>query len=282
MIHAVIVLYNPNMTVYENILSYLNDVSKLYIIDNSDKQNHDLIKKIEKLDNTVYINLNKNYGIAYALNLGANMAIENQANFLLTMDQDSKAFPNMVGEMKKCLANVSNNEIGIVTPIHTDPYYQDQPSESNCGFILSTMTSGNLLNLDAYRQVGPFRDDFFIDQVDTEYCLRLNRYGYKVMIANHAFLHHNVGNISRARFFGRFVYPTNHSPLRRYYIARNRAKLIQLYYRDFPAYCFFEFKRQVIETIKIVLFESEKLLKLRMIGLGFIDFMRNRFGKFQR
>jgi rhamnosyltransferase len=45
----------------------------------------------------------------------------------------------------------------------------------------SVITSGSLLSLAAYTAIGPFREDFFIDHVDTEYCLRARLKHYRVI-----------------------------------------------------------------------------------------------------
>jgi rhamnosyltransferase len=139
------------------------------------------------------------------------------------------------------------------------------------------MTSGCLLDLVAWQVVGPFRDDFFIDFVDNEYCLRLRREGYRVLRANRANLEHAVGDISR---YGPLI-ATNHSPLRRYYKTRNRLWVFREYLPDFPGHCLFDLVRLAKEIGSILLFEVEKWAKLRMMWRGFRDFRRERFGRYE-
>ena len=40
-----------------------------------------------------------------------------------------------------------------------------------------------MYNLKIYKQVGLFRDDFFIDYIDTEYCLRIRQQGFNIIVA---------------------------------------------------------------------------------------------------
>jgi len=71
--------------------SYLEFLQTLYVIDNSEIPNSNIVDELCKFDKKVkYIACGENKGIAYALNLGATLAIESGADWLLTMDQDSR------------------------------------------------------------------------------------------------------------------------------------------------------------------------------------------------
>ena len=71
------VLYNPDDTIFENILTYGNYVDKLIVIDNSLKKNNFLIDKLNEIfeSKLIYINNNDNLGIATALNQACDKAI---------------------------------------------------------------------------------------------------------------------------------------------------------------------------------------------------------------
>jgi rhamnosyltransferase len=129
--------------------------------------------------------------------------------------------------------------------------------------------------LAVWQTVGPFRDDFFIDFVDNEYCLRLRREGYRVLRANRAILEHAVGDITR---YGPII-ATNHSPLRRYYKTRNRFVVFREYLSTFPGHCLFDLVRLTKEIGSIILFEDEKWAKLRMMWRGWRDCQSGKMGK---
>ena len=130
---------------------------------------------------------------------------------------------------------------------------------------------------DRGRKAGPFREDLFIDFVDNEYCLRLRRQGFKVLRANLSLLYHSVGDTCK---YGPFI-ATNHPPLRRYYKTRNRFLVNRLYRRDFPGHCLFDRVRMTKEIFSILLFEREKVAKLRMMWRGYLDYRRGCFGKYE-
>ncbi len=276
-IAALVVLYHPGPEVVANMQSWSGQVGALFAVDNSEGDISATISEIAALEKIGLIRNRENMGIARALNIGAEKAIEEGYDFLLTMDQDSCASPDMLEKMLKCLSGVNGGKVGIISPFHVTKSSGPPPLGVLCQEVMTPMTSGCLLNLDAYREVGPFRDDLFIDFVDNEYCLRLRNRGFRVIQANNALLQHRVGD---TRIYGPFV-ATNHSPLRRYYKTRNRFLVNQLYRRDFPGHCLFDRVRLVKEIASIVLFEREKLEKLGMMWRGWNDFRRGMFGKYR-
>lgn len=279
MICGAVVLYNPSNDVYENIVSYLDSVDRLYVLDNSDVKNSVLLQRLEGNERIGYIDLQGNMGVAYALNRGAEAACRDGAQWILTMDQDSRAAPGMVDEMLKCAERHREKAVGLISPFHTHRFDREAVGKSECRDVMTAMTSGCLLHLEAYRKAGAFREEFFIDRIDIEYCLRLRKMGYRVMEAGLARLHHNVGELSRHRILNQFVYTSNHPPLRYYYVARNRLAVIREYFRDFPLYCLQEVRGQFAEIAKVIFFERAKKDKLFMIFRGVYDALCNRFGR---
>jgi rhamnosyltransferase len=54
-------------------------------------------------------------------------------------------------------------------------------------------TSGSLIDLAAFRRIGPFRVDYFIDAVELEWCFRAWAAGYGCWMAQDATIGHRVG-----------------------------------------------------------------------------------------
>ena len=85
---AVVVWFNPKQleNPIENVKSYSKFVEKVYIVDNSENDNSNILSEIK---NAEYIPFYKNTGIAHALNVGCKVAIKDGFEFCMTMDQDS-------------------------------------------------------------------------------------------------------------------------------------------------------------------------------------------------
>ena len=279
-IDAVVVLYHPDESIIENIKTY-QQVRTIYAIDNSEEYNDNLVKKLKQFENLIYINNKGNQGIAHALNVGAKLAIENSADWLLTMDQDSRFIENSLEILIAWIKNNDTSKIGIVSPYHlTKNKANVYEKENKIIDELTVMTSGNLLNLEAFDNVGKFEEKYFIDYVDHEYCLRLRRNGYSIKVHKNCILLHSLGDVSFHYLFGRKIVCTNHNYIRRYYITRNRLNVMVKYFTSYPLFCIKEVKALVFEWIKIILFEKSKMKKQKSIFLGIKDFLFGNYGKY--
>lgn len=270
---AVVVWYNPTNKEKENINSYIKYVDKLYIVDNSEKENaFENNKKIH------YVFNGENLGIAKALNIGADLALKEKYDWLLTMDQDT-SFKN--DDVKKIFEYIKNNDmknIGIVSPWHDTKLHIQKPKEE-IDYPIDVMTSGNFLNLKILKKIGGFKDEYFIDGVDIEYCLRLKKYNYKVMRLNKFSIKHNLGNISYKHFFKKELLCLNHNYLRVYYRVRNYNYIKQEYHDIAPQFC------DILVKIKaliwcIIFYEKDKIRKLKSIYYAKKDFKNNIYGKY--
>ncbi|WP_207431161.1 glycosyltransferase [Sabulibacter ruber] len=260
--------------------SYLPEVAVLYCIDNSEHRNYTVANQIMSNPKVRYLFNNGNQGLAAALNKGASLALEDGFQWLLTMDQDSRAHKDMLPIMRKALVEETYSPVGILAPFQLDKDNQHQVVKEKVQRVKAVMTSGNLLNLEAFSRVGPFRAEFFIDYLDYEFCLRLKMHGYSILRVNKAILFHNVGDITLNYFLGVRITASNHSPLRRYYITRNRLQVMNIYKKQFPSYVKRDLFNMLKDVVRIMLFEKEKLKKLLYIGYGIRDFRNKRFGKF--
>ena len=273
---GVVVLYNTSEENLKNIDNYIDSLDKLYVVDNSD----DDVIRVKNKKKIEYIKLCENSGIAHALNVGAEKAIEEKYKYLLTMDQDSKITCEIVNKMKDYLKNNQDDDkIGIVSP------YQDIDSKeviADCEAenMIEVMTSGNIINLDAYKKIGGFKDWLFIDCVDTDYCMNLHRHGYKVLRLNKIIMKHELGNLVVHKLFGKEYPCYNHNPIRRYYIVRNNMYINQMYKDMYPEYCAWLIRVQKGQVKRIIVFEKNKIKKLSMMYKGYKDFKKGIKGKY--
>ncbi len=271
---AVVVFYHPNDENIENIKNYEKFVDKFYIVDNSldDINYYKSNKKVE------YIKYGDNKGIATALNEGARRAVEDGYQWLLTMDQDSKITGNIIKQMEQYLMKHADEKIGLVSPyhdIHSDEIVLDVEAEE----MIEVMTSGNIISLKAYQDVGGFKDWLFIDCVDTDYCMNLNMHGYKVLRLNRVRMEHHLGNLEVHSLFGKKYPCYNHGPIRRYYIVRNNLYIRQMYGNAYPDYCAYLIRVQRGQVKRIIAFETQKVQKLKMMYQGYKDFKKGIKGK---
>lgn len=276
-----VILYNPNkQDVIKNIGTYLPYIDRLYLIDNSLNDNHSLFQNID--NKIVYLWNGGNIGIAAALNNAAKKAIDEGYDWLLTMDQDSQFKDDSLSCLKKYIEDYKSDisKLAIVSPFH-DTVLNDgnYPDSHSIDKPIIVMTSGNLVNLNAYKTINGFKEWYFIDCVDFDFCLNLIRHGYEIHQVNHAILLHELGHTVKKELFGKVYFCDNHNYIRRYYIVRNRHYIFDEYHQDFPDYCAAEMRCTKAEVKRILLFEKEKIKKLRYMYKGYRDYKKGIKGK---
>ena len=272
-IAGVVTLYNSTFDSLVNIDTYRLQVNKLFVVDNSDTTISPLVGKLKYLPNVTYLPNGGNLGVAVALNRAAKQAMSEGYSYLLTMDDDSHTPPDLITTMLTFLNTYSKKDsVGIVSAAHEQSTSNTLPKS-----VLTTMTSGNLLNLSIYKQMGPFRNDFFIDHVDHEYCLRLVKAGYQVIELPGLLLGHKLGERKKTGWFGRTY--VSHAPVRSYYYIRNGIIVLKIYKNCFPTFHSRLRLLLVKEVLKVLLFEKQKVRRLRFIWQGFIDALCGHLGK---
>ncbi|MBK7105840.1 MAG: glycosyltransferase family 2 protein [Ignavibacteriae bacterium] len=273
---ATVILYNPDENISDNIMTYINQVNLIIIIDNSDKLNNSLFDKFKINEKVIYVVNGNNIGIAAALNIAARKASQKGFSFLLTMDQDSRAPKNMVENLLNIYEKKEN--VGIVSPLHSNRYNTHLKFENEIDEVKIAMTSGNLLSLEVFKKVGEFRSDFFIDYVDIEFCFRLQLNNYKIIRANRIILEHNEADLSSKKIFNKTFYPLNHKPFRLYYKTRNLLYLRSMYKNSLPHLLKIEYDSYFRTIVKIILFEKQKFRKFTSILLGIWDYLIGKSG----
>lgn len=275
-----VVLYNPDISVLENISTYIGETDLLIIVDNSEIQNKKLLTKIKKYGKKIhYISFGENLGIAKALNTAVNLAIDKGYSHLLTMDQDSSFDKKNISVLKKTALKNNSKNFSVIAPVFTlnnESFDISMPHADILTEVKSVITSGCILNLEAFSSAGGFCEKLFIDQVDHEFCLRARKHGYKTYIIHDCFLNHKLGESVIVKFLFFKTRVTNHSYIRRYYMTRNGLYLAAHYWSEIPE----TIRKMTADNLKIIIFEKDRIKKLRSVVLGIFDFIRCRYGKY--
>lgn len=279
---AVVVTYNPSPDVLENVRLLGGQVGHVVVVDNTAaSKDPAVLHQVEQLEACTVLRNRSNLGIATALNLGIRHAIALGFPWIITFDQDSRVPEGYMEAMFATYRQAAGHcRVGMLCPRYRDPRLDVflYTSRAASGNVLACMTSGSMFQAATFQQFGPMEDDFFMDYVDHEFCLRLRAAGFQIIQCPNAVLAHSLGRITRHRLLGKSYTTTNHSAKRRYYITRNRLVLIRRYYSIDRAWAMGELKGLFVETIKILLAEQDKLSKARYICLGIYDALRFRMG----
>lgn len=293
-VYAVVVSYNPDLPVLKRlVLSVEGQVECILLVDNGSRN----VTAVAALENEVanlrLISLGENLGVAKAHNVGIVESRKAGATHVLIFDHDSKAPIDLVKALLKAEMALTRSgaRVAAVGPAFHDPRTGRQyPFARINGFSLQSLypesgsepvevsiliSSGSLINLQTLDVVGEMREDFFIDYVDIEWCLRAGSLGYKLYGVPSVSMEHAVGD-GRLKVLGREI--SIHSPLRRYYLARNSVLLLKLPYVPWK-YKVREVFYSVSRVMAFLVFVSNRTSYLRYILKGWKDGLRGRGGR---
>lgn len=267
-ISAGIVLFNPDINrLKENISAVIVQCTHIYLVDNG-SNNIDEVKELLNQYNQSKISIlcnTENQGIAKALNQLTAAAQKGGFEWILTLDQDSVAPSNIAEEFEKYTNNLN---AGMLCPVICDRN-KGGVVEAKDGYkeIDECITSGSLLNIKAWSEIGGFDESMFIDGVDFDICYRLRQNGYKILCVQSVVLLHELGRIEYHRFLFWKVLVKNHSAFRKFYIARNTVYLARKEHTNIV--------KAILQNIKLFLiavcYEDDKWKKSKKILQGTID-----------
>lgn len=279
-IAAIVILYHPGQDAIDNTGAISGQVERVFAVDNTEEFDPCVSDMLGAFPNVMYVPMGGNTGIATALNTGIDLAREGGHSWVVTLDQDSAVPAGLVATLLECLRSCETDRpVAIVAPVYAMEGGPAPETFAGCLETLTVITSGNLLNVEAWMAVGRFDESLFIDQVDHDLCLRLRLGGYAVLECGSALLRHRIGDLVERRLRGP-VYVSNHSALRRYYITRNRFTVTRKYRTQFPGFRASEMRALLHELLKVLLFEDDRFAKLWMSWRGYLDYRRGVTGPY--
>jgi rhamnosyltransferase len=281
---AIAVTYHPDREFLARINRVLPQVGALVIVDNGSAA--DEVKMLREITANPMISLvlnPDNFGIARALNIGIERALALEFKWTLLLDQDSVPDDDMVLTLLAVHAAFPDRDRLAVVGSGFRDVDSNEPRPISVGDswveVECVITSGSLIPLAVHAAVGAFREEFFIDYVDIEYCYRARARGFRVIKTRAALMSHSIGAITRHNVLGFKKWTYNHSPDRRYYIARNDTVLLREYGQYAMGLWALKSLSRCIRLCKrIALYEQMKSRKMAAVAQGWWDGVRGHLG----
>ena len=230
---AVVVTYFPALAALAQAVESLRaQVDGVVIVDNTDAPELAIDTSVFGPGVTV-LRQDHNHGIGQAQNRGIAHARQLGATHVLLLDQDSLPPAQLVASLLRTLHG-AGPDVAAVGPVCRD-VKTGQPLAliQRRGWRIRRIApegltqpvsvdyipaSGTLIALAALARIGALREDYFIDRIDVEWCLRARRLGWRILVAPGAELAHDMGQRA-VRLLGRTLY-IGHD-FRAYYHLRN-------------------------------------------------------------
>ncbi len=217
----------------------------------------------------------ENLGIASAGNRAMSWATVHGFEWAVILDQDSTPLPGMLRQALSAylehngarpVAVIGARCIDVNTGLRNR--METPIADQRCHEATTVQTSGSLVNVQTFLSIGGYREEFFIDEVDHEFCLRARAKGYVVLMSNMVTMYHTLGQAQQVRTPLGTFYTFNYPAFRHYYMMRNLMTLVPKYLTKEPRWILRSLISRLKSIVKVVLFEGEKSSKLRMFSLG--------------
>jgi rhamnosyltransferase len=285
MIVAVTVAYHPDLRLLERqFQSLLPQVDRIVLLHNGSTPAG--LQNVCNMFSIDFLPIESNIGLAFAQNRGIEHARRLGADEILLMDQDSVPYPFMVDLLSQALRNMPGAaaagpcSIDLRTGHKSHFLVEEGTKITICNpELLATVrsvevahliASGTLLRASSLPTIGLMRGDWFIDHIDTEWCLRARNQGWKVIAVPAAHLGHSLGDKVSKVWWGRIRHISHHSPLRHYYMFRNTVLLNKLPYVPLH-WKIFHLRRLVQIFLYFVVLAPEKSSRIKMMVKGIFD-----------
>ena len=258
------------------------------IVDNSEK--YPITQQIVSEECSV-VSMGKNAGIASAQNAGIALAKRLGAEIIGFFDQDSSADAELIRRLSDYVERHSasvaaplalEKDTLLEYPVQTlnsigypkDVYVKNAKEPQKVDLVIS---SGTMMTMNVLEKAGGFDEDFFIDFVDIEWCLRCKKAEIPIYVLPDAVLYHKIGSetVDTAN-----MEITVHSPLRTYYKVRN--SFLLLYKKVNLIFTIRQILPAVIHNFLLIFRVKNKKEYLKYYLLGILDGICGVKGKYKK
>jgi rhamnosyltransferase len=283
---AIVATYHPDSESPARFGRVLRQVGALVVVDNGSDEAETRMLRVLAANPLITLVLNSdNLGVARALNIGIQRAVTLGFTWVLLLDQDSGIDDDMVQTLFSVHAVYPDRDrLAVIGAGFRDvnrPLQVRNGESLSDGWdeVESVITSGSLISLKAHAAVGAFREEFFIDHVDTEYCFRARAKGFRVIRTRKPIMSHAIGTITRHSVLWMNKWTFNHSADRRYYFARNDTVMLREYgHYVLGLWALKSFGRCVRLCKRIALYEQMKTRKIAAVAQGWWHGVRGHMG----
>jgi len=192
------------------------------------------------LNNLKIIKLNKNLGFVKGNNIGMQYALNNNAKYIVLLNQDIEVEPNFLNYLintaekdekigivqplilyykNKNIINSSGNKLHYLGYGYCDKNHEKNINNKNIKPITYASAAAVLYKADMLRKIGLFDENIFAYHEDSEICLRAKLQGYKIFLDSRSIVYHD------------YSFPTTKNKKRYFFMEKNRLYIILKFYK---------------------------------------------------
>lgn len=260
---------------------------EIIVIDNCsiDSSYEELVKE-KNNHNFTLIKADENKGFSAGNNIGIKYAIENLADYILLLNNDTVVQDDFIERLidgfeysDKCGATIgkilfySNPDViwyaggslnkRTARTEHFDYGKNDNPNDSEMKKISFATGCCVCLKREVVEQIGMMDEDFFLYEEDAEYSYRITSAGYDIVYNPNSVIYHKVSASTG-----------NGSPLSQYYTVRNKYLFIRKKYRAINKFLAYNYC-----TLQFIFRCIKREMKFKFFWRGLKGFLKKEIGK---
>lgn len=268
---GVMLAYHPDEQILRNIVALREQVEAVFVVDNAPDTGDAIMARVAQTSGVTVLPQNGNVGVAAGFNAGMRAAMVAGFDYVWIFDQDSTVTPGMLDELRAAHDD-AGSAAGIVGPAlrsHATGIVYAREQGTGVAEVETLISSGSLFSRGVIERIGLHDEDLFIDYVDHDISLRARQGGLRNLKVYTTLLEHRFGDSDPVRLFGRSVYLAHYSPLRQYYMSRNRVIVLRRY--GLGRWFWEDLAFTAKSWIKVLVFERDRPAKIAAFFRGWRD-----------
>ncbi len=295
MLGGVVVTFHPDEEFEARLAAMAAEVDMLFVVDNSGDPAVERRLAAAASQRAVRVmTMPGNCGLGAALNAGIAELERRGVSGVVAFDQDSTPELGCVAALRQAAfarpragvigsnwrdeARPDTPTLHLVRGVGVKPWFHREPATHDLDEVTFVITSGSFFRIETWREVGGFREDLFVDLVDTEYCLRTGARRWGIAVAAGAHLRHRRAQKRAVRWCGRTWWPAHMSPERLQLVVRNRVWTLARYGWTRWPWAFFEIAHTAFLLFSVLFLEGQTAAKLSASLRGAWDGLCGRLG----
>ena len=285
-LYIVIVNWNlreDTLTCVHSLIEAGAQLEHIIIVDNASTDGSVKALKQTFTETMPIIETNENLGFAAGSNIGAQFAIDQGAEWILLLNNDTVVAPNSLSELE--IATQNNPDFSIFAPII---YYYDHPEI--IWYLGDTLIPGTLITVNRYRgkkdphtlslavpvdfvsgcgmmvkrdvfaSIGFFDPSLFMYAEEVDFCWRARLAGFRMACVTRAKIWHRVS-----------ISASKDQKISRYLRIRNQVRFYHKYSRGYqvPLMFIFSMGRSIYLVVQDILRQQTQLIK--PLAQGWLD-----------
>ena len=272
---GIVAMYAPKPNDIARIERYVDELDYCILIDDTGKDNESMFTDFLKTHKAEYIYNEQNIGLCASVNKGFGRACELSADWILVMNPDGSFSNGALKTFREYIERYDTCNVAILCPEYNfdrHPRIASKGTES----ISYTDMAGSLYNAVLLKKLGFYDTNTYFYGLDTEYCFRVKRQGYKIIRCKEAILNHHPAHTECLKLGNKIIFKYGKDVPERYYYQFRSGYYIHHKYHDFKQDLFMLYK-----YLKVIFLFDNKSMYLKYIKEAKIDEARKFYGNYK-